>query len=336
MQVDTYDNTRLSDFKRCPRKYYYRHILDWVPDQKQMPLIFGDCWHKGMEVVWQMAPEAFRSNPDHRAVVRMVADAAFAAFLDVWKTEYDMPYPLSSEEEKDMAPRTPQRAYQMYHGYLEARAHVLKDPSLKVLTVEKAFSVPLDPSRDDLWYVGKIDKVVDFRQKILAIEHKTTTQYSKGAKFRGSFLESFSPNSQVDGYQYCLHVTYPDRVGGVWVDAALVHRSDEGYTFIPVERQKQHLDSWLWEVQYWIAQVQLQKEWLSEVQPSHRYMSAFPKNTNACFDFGRACEYLGACKAWPNPVGKAPPPGFKIEHWDPLEHIGPIKDLKELELGVVT
>lgn len=220
----------------------------------------------------------------------------------------------------------------MYHGYLEAREHIFRDPSLEVLEIEKAFSVPLDPDREDLWYVGKIDKVVRFRGRVLAIEHKTTTQYSKTTKFRNSFVESFSPNSQVDGYQYCLHVKYPEGTGGVWVDAALVHKTDEGFTFIPVERQKQHLDSWLWEVQYWIAQVQLQKEWLAEVQPSHRYMTAFPKNTNACFDFGRSCEYLGLCKAWPNPVGKPMPPGFKNEHWDPLEHIGPIKDLKELQV----
>jgi hypothetical protein len=167
--------------------------------------------------------------------------------------------------------------------------------------------------------MGLIDKVIEYRGKVLAIEHKTTTQYRKGGPFRHTFTEMFSPNSQVDGYQYALHLLYPKRNGGVWVDAALVHRSESGYMFIPVEKQRQMLDAWLWEVSYWIELVKEDRRLLELTRPEHLYMAAFPRKPEACFDYGASCPYLNMCRAWPNPVGREAPDTFRVEHWNPLQ-----------------
>lgn len=319
---DLFDNTRLSDFKRCPRLYYFRHVLHWVPDRKRIPLIFGSAWHKAMEYVWAHAP-------GYTGHWRDVVMPAHEEFLKEWES-LGMPRNPSTEEEKDLAPRTPRNALNMLMGYVEARAHMFRDPSLKVLSIERPFVVPLDPERDDQFYIGLIDKVVQYKGNVLGIEHKTTTQYRKNGPFKASFIDSFSPNSQVDGYQYALHIMHPGKFGGIWVDAALVHRSEEGFLFIPIERQKQQLDGWLWEVRYWIEMVKMNMEEVQKVRAEHTYMAAFPKNTNSCFDFGSACSYLDMCKAWSNPVGKAMPINMKLEKWDPLEHIGPVKDLDKL------
>lgn len=331
MQPNLYDNTRLSDFRRCPRLYYFRHVLHWVPDYKRIPLTFGSAWHKAMEYVWAKAPGILQGGGH----IRDVLPGAMEEFLKEWES-LGMPRILSAEEEKDLAPRTPRIAQNMLIGYLESRERtIFRDPSLQVLSIERAFAVPVDPENPDNFYIGLIDKIVRHRGVIKGIEHKTTTQYKKGAPFRNSFIDSFSPNSQVDGYQYALHLLYPnEKLGGVWVDAALVHRSEEGFLFIPVEQQTQMLDAWLWDVQYWIAMVNASHEDLQKVRPDHRVMTAFPKRTEACFDYGSPCAYLGQCKAWSNPVGKPLPPNMKIEHWNPLEHIGPVKDLDEVLKGM--
>lgn len=322
IKPDLFDNTRLSDFKRCPRLYYFRHVLHWVPDYKRIPLIHGSAWHKAMEYIWAHAP-GYTGHP------RDIVMPAYEEFLKEWET-LGMDRNLSAEQEKELSPRTPRTALNMLLGYVEARAHMFRDPSLKVLSIERPFVVPLDPERDDQFYIGLIDKIIQYRGKVLALEHKTTSQYRKNGPFKNSFVDSFSPNSQVDGYQYALHILYPDQSGGVWVDAALVHKSEEGYLFIPIERQQQQLDGWLWEVRYWIEMVKMNQEELQKVRPEHTYMAAFPKNTNSCFDFGSACAYLDMCKAWSNPVGKSLPPSMKIEKWEPLDHIGPVKDLDKL------
>lgn len=307
-----YDNTRLSDYKRCPKFYYYRHVRHWAPERKSMPLIFGGAWHAAMDVVW---PGLIAKMPEQALV-----EEGWRAFLRYWTAE-GMPPELSLEQEQEYSPRTPGNAYEKLVGYVAARKRIAGD--YEILHIERPFAVPLDPDDDSLFYVGKIDKIVQLTHtdRVRGIEHKTTTAYSKASKFRSSFTDSFSPNSQVDGYLYALHLMYPGKVAGVWVDAALVHKTDEGFMFIPVERQIDHLDSWLFDVHRWIAAIEADKVALGAVQPTDKYMAAFPKNTNSCWDFSVSCPYLDLCKAWPNPVGKPTPPEYVDTVWDPLKEI---------------
>jgi len=322
-KLKLYDNTRLSDYKRCPRLFYYRHVRDWTPDGKRMPLIFGGAWHSAMEVIWAaMTPPAIMPS------VETLAKAAYRAFVAEWmKMGGPAPEEIDYETEKEYSPRTPAQGLEMIVAYIEYRKKNRDD--FELLAIERPFAVPLDANDPTKFYVGKIDKIVKRRGKIIGIEHKTTTAYRKEGKFRGTFLDSFSPNAQVDGYLYALHMMFPDQVGGVWVDAALVHKNDEGFMFIPVERQLQHLDSWLWEVRDWIDQIEFNKAQASLCSPNDPYLRAFPKNTNSCWDFNSACAYLGLCKAWSNPKDKPIPAGFTAKRWDPLEHIGPIEGISD-------
>lgn len=318
-----YDNTRLSDYKRCPRYFFYRHVLSWVPKGTRLPLIFGGSWHRALEVVW-----ANIGRIDKR---EELVKAAFAAFVEEW-TNAGLPYPLTYEQEKEFSPRTPMKAYDMIIAYISDRAERFRD--FRILAIEQPFIVPLDPLDPTLFYVGKIDKIVEYNAgKVIGIEHKTTTAYAKNGGFRGIFLDSFSPNSQVDGYQYALHMLYPERAGGVWVDAALVHRENEAFQFIPVEKQLKYLDSWLWDTRDWIRRVEsdlrcyviADREMEGDDPPD--YMMAFPKNTNSCWDFMSACPYHDPCKAWANPLNRQMPDEYVHEPWDPLDQV---KGLKEL------
>jgi len=319
MQIDKlrlYDNTETSTARRCLRLYYYRHIRKWKTTGIELPLIFGGSWHAAMDVIWAalVKPESLRPTKQ-----RIVTDA-IAAFTDKWM-DYGMPPPDEIDQEMyaEMAPRTPGQAMEMIVAYVDYRLKI--GEQFELVSVEQAFAVPLTPDDPTLFYVGKIDKIVKRRGKILGIEHKTTTAYRKNGPFRGEFTDSFSPNSQVDGYLYALHMMHPGEVGGVWVDAALVHKQEEGFMFIPIERRLEHLDNWLWEVLWWVNIIEQEKKHLEGTKPDDKYMQAFPKNTNSCWDFHRMCPYMGLCKAWPNPMGRDIPQGFKEEEWSPLTHI---------------
>jgi hypothetical protein len=276
-----------------------------------------------MEVIWAtMMPPAIM--PSRETIVK----AAYAAFVKTW-VEEGMPPPdeIDYETEKDLSPRTPAQALEMIVAYVDYRQKNAAD--FEVLAIEKTFAVPLDPNDHTLFYIGKIDKIVKRRGKIIGIEHKTTKAYKKNGPFRGDFVDSFSPNSQVDGYLYALHMMFPGRVGGVWVDAALVHKTEEGFMFIPVERQLQHLDGWLWEVRDWIAKIEADTEKAGTAKASDPYLTAFAKNTNSCWDFNSMCPYMDLCKSWPNPKDKPIPASFTAKRWDPLEFIGPIEGLTD-------
>jgi len=317
-----FDNTMLTAYKRCPRYYFFRHEMHLeTSGAPRVPLVFGGAWHAAMDVIWPNL-----TKMEHGPLTR----AAFDAFMWYWTSE-GMPADIDYETERELSPRTPGRALEMIAAYIDKRSKTADD--FELIAVETPFAVPLDAHDPNLFYIGKIDKIVKHhsrRTKILGIEHKTTTAYKKFGPFRSAFLDSFSPNSQVDGYLYALHMSFPEQVGGVWVDAALVHKQEEGFTFIPVERQMTHLDSWLWEVKWWIEQVEWQRlKIVSGDASNHKYMQAFPKNTNSCFDFNASCTYLDLCKAWPNPLGFDVPLGFVQQKWNPLEHIKGVEQLMQ-------
>ena len=321
-----YDNTRISDFRRCARYFFYRHVLHWAPDRKSAPLVFGGAWHKAMELVWEKGTVAGANKEE-------IADEAYEWFIEDW-CESGMPHPsdIDFDMQKDLSPRTPMHAQEMIIAYLDKRWDAFQRGDFLVKEIEHGFAVPLDPDDSSLFYIGKIDKIVQCaprNNKIVGIEHKTTTAYKKnefGPKFRPIFMESFSPNSQVNGYLYALHLTYPGNVGGIWVDGALVHRTEEDFIFIPIEQQMEQLNAWLWDTRSWIDLIEGNKAALDNASEDDPYMAAFPKNTNSCFDFNVACPYIDLCRGMPNPLGRGTPNGFTKTVWNPLDHIN-MKDI---------
>lgn len=331
MTLDTsklrlYDNTRIQEFRRCPRYFFFRHIMHWkMQSASELALIFGGGWHAAMDQMWQLTAD--------RLPRQEVINESYDAFVGYW-TENGLPHP--SEIDLGLSdlwkPRTPMNAREMLDGYYEARLRTILD--VEIIEIERPFAVPLSPHDPTLFYVGRIDKVVrPAAGRVRGIEHKTTTAMRLGGrgkehKISGAFMDSFSPNSQVDGYAYALHLLYKGQRADIWVDAALVHAKGEDFQFIPVERQMDQLDGWLFDTHRWINKIEEEKEWLAQATPSDGFMAAFPKNTNACFDFNRPCPFLDLCKSRPNPLSwETTPPGYVVDEWDPLEHIGTPKEL---------
>lgn len=325
-EIRAYDNTRISAYKDCPRMYYFRHVLHWTREGTEWPLVFGSSWHAAMDSVWQQLLAPGKTGPIQH---ELVARGAYKKFVETWIEEgAPPPEQIDYEMQQEIAPRTPVHALEMLMGYVHAKAKLLDD--MELIAVEEPFAVPIDPL-EKTFYVGKIDKKVRLKSsgRVRGIEHKTTTAYRKGGPFRSAYVDSFSPNSQVDGYLFALHMTYPDNVDGVWVDASLVHKTEEGFMFIPISKQMKMLDAWLWETKDWIKRIEADKEELHYTQESDPYMKAFPRNTNSCWNFNRQCPYFNMCKAWPNPKGRSMPDDMIESKWDPLKEMGPIESLPD-------
>jgi hypothetical protein len=312
-----YDNSRLSDYKKCPRYFLLRHCYNWTPTRKRLPLIFGSSWHAAMDVIWRnyAAPK--------QQFERVIAEA-YAAFIATWQ-ENGMPHPdeLSPDEIDEYTPRIPQIAEEMLYNYIEARQYIFKDPTFKLIDVEQPFAVPLDPDNESLWYVGRLDKVFELRNKVLFGEHKTTTSYRKSptVPFRSEYLDSFSLSSQIDGYLYKQLMEYGDKAGGVYVDAALVHKTvHDGFTIIPIDKKFAQIEAWLWTAHQWIADIERNKAVLIERSALDlNYLAAFPQNTGSCGNFA-GCDFADICRGVANPAKlEEVPMGFKIEHWSPFD-----------------
>lgn len=311
-----FDNTRVSTFFKCPRSYYFRHVRHWETTGKRTPLIFGGAMHAAMDVIWT----SMRNVKDDLTLTEMAA----TAFNEHWTKEGMELQPVHIDEK-----RNPGLAKEIIMAYIQRWRGWISE--IEVLAVEQPFVIPLSEVSSDtvkVYYIGRMDKLFkDKNAQVFVSEHKTTSLYRTQGVFASEFIESFSPDSQVDGYAYASHAIFGDNARGVMVDAILVHKLHRGFTHIPILRQLSSLDAWYWDVQYYINEILQNLEMLEESRyagpgEDAPFMMAFPKRTEHCFHKYGSCPFLSVCKygdANPERI-VAPPENFTEHIWDPFEH----------------
>ena len=302
-----YDNTMLSSYKECPRKYFIRQVLGWRSAGTSLPLIFGLSWHSGMDVVWQYAKQA---EPGE------LPRLAMAKFLETWEEE-GQPAELDVSQVAQYEPRTPGIAHEMYANYVEQRSKMMQ--SCELIACEQPFAVPM-PGLTDVWYIGRLDKVIVYNGQTLVIEHKTTSEYKVDGGFKTQYIESWYSDSQVKGYQFGGGLFFPG-LTQVWVDAALVHKKvHDKFRFVPVQHQTPLLEEWIGGTREWISRLEFDQK---EYDSTGLTPDTFPKNENSCMGKYGACPFLNICRTTPDPSKLAgPPEGYIIDRWEPFNLLG--------------
>ena len=310
-----YDNTRISAYRECPRKFYLRHVRDFVGEGISVDLVFGLGWHEAMNILWPMVA--------NRAAKQSVIVAALGAFKQTW-VENGLPAVIQENYQsisENYPTKNPWIAAEMLMNYYEQRRLFIETCS--EIEAERPFSVPLfDYNGRTIYLIGRLDKVVKHPSEgRLVIEHKTTGWYAKEGGFRQDYLESFSPNSQVDGYSFAGNSLYDGGIKAVWVDAALTHKTvHDKFKFIPIDRQFAALDAWLTDTKTWVTRmIKEQESHATYTTSAESPLPDFPKNTSSCHLYN-GCSFRSVCRYVPNPaVLKVAPPGFRIEHWEPFD-----------------
>ena len=322
--LQLFDNSRLSDHKLCPRYFYWRHRRHFTTPAMKPSLDFGTSWHAAMDVVWTLLSQ---DKPNEEVVA-----ASLEAFARSW---LDLGYALdpSSAELDAIGFRNLNTALEMLHFYVPARRNFVS--SHELVQAERPFCVPLDPNNPDLFYVGRIDKVVKNKStgKLHGIEHKTSSEYAKEGIFKESYKTSFSgPNSQIDGYTHALKCDFGNDVVSIYADLVLVHKNvHDGFMLMEIKRRTDDLEAWLWEVHDEISAIEKNDRALAiaESTPDASYLAAFPKRTINCINKYGTCPYLSLCMGHTNPLRyQSPPAGFAVKKWEPFE------ELRLAELGL--
>lgn len=318
MSKSFFDNTKLSDYKKCPRLYYLRHERGWRPQGTSQALIFGLSWHAAMDIIWQ----GYGKLP-----VPELIEAAMFAFDAEWQGQGLKPIAeLDLQDIEMLGARTPMNAKTMLQNYVDKREGILAN--MQLVAAERPFAVALYPDNDKVWYIGRRDKDIILNGDRIVIEHKTTTEYKVDGGFKTQYIESWYPNSQCEGYLYASNLEW-GKTSAVWVDAALVHKKvHDCFKFIPVSSTFAALDAWLWEVRDWVGRIESERERMLTAEAA-RILTAFPKNTEQCCGKYGLCGMLDICRGYPNPAQlEKPPAGFIHDPWNPFDL------LKIAELGI--
>lgn len=304
-----FDNTKLACYKENPRKYYLRHVRGWTiaGDRKPLPLVFGESWHAAMDKVW--GARSIDSTQD-------IIDNAMENFYKAWE-ENGYPRQPRLDEVKEWGQRTPGVAHEMLYNYVVTREKMIRD--CQTLAIEQPIAIPM-PGMPGIWYIGKLDKVVQYNG-VHILEHKTTSMYATQGNFRSDYIESWGSAPQIKGYQVAGSMYYPD-LQDVWVDCALVHKTvHDAFKFVPVAHSWPLLQGWLTDTKSWISRILADMDQLK--RDGNLKGGAFPDNEDSHFSkFGRD-SFLDIYTSYADPSELTePPPGYVEDHWDPFDTLG--------------
>lgn len=292
-------NSALAAFRRCPRLYLHRYVQGLRPViQRDAALGFGTLFHKALERYWD--PEEYDDN---------ALDAALGVFLDLDPHE---------------------RAYaeELMRGYVIR----WNDDDLMPVAVEKSFRAPIiDPvtgQQVEGWMLaGKIDAIAKdlTRDRTVFIEHKTAgvdispgsaywlklrldTQvgfYVEGAKALGygdvTCIYDVIRKPDLDPLQKTPEEKLKRRKDGApyanqrladesaWeyrgrIQAALAADPERYYQRAEVVRLESEQE----------AMMRDAVAYISLIEKCEAY-AGYPRNPDACFNFGRACDYFRIC-----------------------------------------
>ncbi len=288
-----YDSSKLQEYLKCPRSYFFRYILGWKRSESNIHLHFGKCWHSAMEYLLR------NGN----------SDESCEAAAELFERQYREVIPDAVIESS--SPKTPGYAKVALKMYVEK----YRSDSFEVLHTEAAGAVPI---RQDRILHFKVDAIIRDREDglIKVLEHKTAGQSNSARR------DSWKLSLQVGTYTYLLYCLYnEDAIYGVVINEAVFTKTKVAeFIRIPCRKTPQMLEMWLHTVNAVISRIEEDIEMLKECSEDDIMMKPFLMTATMCSTYG-GCSYLPFCLTVANPlrISHEIPEGFVQEWWNPYE-----------------
>ena len=294
------DSSKLKDFKSCPRKFFYTHVLGWRSQTPNIHLVFGSAWHEAME-------HLLLHGYSDTEVLR-----AFDKFLACYRKD------LPPETDGMFKAKTVDAAFWTLSQYVNFPDHQRDLETHEVLHTEIAGSVAVDENRS-LYF--RQDAILKNRktEKIRSREHKTGSR-------TWMWEEQWLLSGQIGTYNHVLYCLFPrESVEGVEMNGSFFlnrkspPKPEDIFRRILIRKNKSQMQTWLDNTRYYLWEIDREYQLLKNAKEGDPTLFAFPLRDTSCLDYGRVCEFHDFCMAWPNPLQKCfePPMGFKEEFWDP-------------------
>lgn len=287
-----FDNTSLSAFKDCPKKYEYGILKGYRGRNTSPALLFGNSYHatvehfdasiaKGVErelALYLAIKEAFRLSVggfgDDTKRTRLSLIRSLVYYADQFKND-----PI--------------------------KTHIFQNGKVG-LEMSFRFQLPFSAySGEPFLYAGHIDKLADYSRSLYALERKTTT-----TTLGDAFFERYTYSSQIGGYVYAGKVVFDTPVSGAIIEGLQVAVNFSRFGRTIVHRVNDHLEEWLKDLEYWIRQVEYSAKW-----------NYWPHNTEACMKYG-GCPFRSVCFKSPSVRQLILDTEFRIEKWNPMDNRG--------------
>lgn len=303
------DNTSISIFKECPRKWHYGMQLGLRPNSYAAPLEFGGAYHACLEVFDDLLAKGKSRDDALRETIR----EAFRVSAPTLEDGSPSPFAQATAGDTARTRTTLVRTLIWYEEHY--RNEIAGDMQTYVLAsgepaVELSFSFELpveffNPETNQMepaHYTGHIDKIVTYQGRLFAMERKHTKN-----SFYDSYWNRYINSSQIDGYIYASHVNFNLEVGGCIIDATQFQVNSSRFARRVVTRTPERRHEWLLETLYWLHQLD------SCIKSDY-----FPRNTESCSKYS-GCQFYELCFAHKDVQPAIMREHFRVEKWDPTK-----------------
>ena len=286
-EITYYDNSMIRDYRaNGDRYFFYKYVKNWVPNTFSIHLAAGTAWHSGQDVLWDMIKNQPHSTDEE------IAHAASQTYLTSY-LESGAPENWNDPEVwLKLKPKTPDVAAKMFRGYLKLHRKWIEN--VDILGVEKPFAVKLWPDRE-IYYVGVIDKLIEYELGIAPLDHKTTGAFSVESGIQFKVVNEYRTDAQLKGYCYGMTIELNKPITRSFVDLSLYHRNKlESSSRFDVHKRLPHsydieiINQWLLDTRSLVERIEEEK---------FKYLAdqyAFPRGCKGCSTY-RECLYADLC-----------------------------------------
>lgn len=333
-----WDNTSISVYKECPRKYQYFILEGWRKKGNVAPaLTFGGLYHKGLEIFDKAKAEGM----DHEAALLHAVGQIMKLSVtrgtlytedssggvkfvgdDESESEHTYPRSIGCTVKRTHRPffsddntRTRETLVRAIIWYAD---HYRNDPfqtlilpnGRAAMELSFRFELPLEsPDGDPYIYCGHLDKVATQGGEKWVVERKTTKQ-----TLGSYFFVRFTPNSQVSGYGSAGRMVLNSPVSGVLIDGMQTAVGFSRFGRGLANRNDEMLDEWLNNTLEWIRR--------AERDAAQNF---FPMNEESCHKWS-GCQFRDVCAKSPGSRQKWLESNYIYAPWNPLENRGEEED----------
>lgn len=297
LTVKNYSYSALSQFKNCPRAFYYKYIEGHYPQESSLALSLGSLLHKARELV--SLDLMAGKKPDYFAIMRMVMEDGWEGQEKSSKTKTEKldpvrvlreRYPAEWSEPDNKSGMTYDEKLQLFEASLPDEEN---SSDWHAIAVELPFDLSLDGRTvpvvdketgeiEDLpvHIKGVIDKIEQNASgQLRIVDYKTSKKIFEGADVKTPLqmyiyhlaAQSLYPGQEIVEHLYDFLLLGQTQVGG---SAGWLNRAEKKLNHI--------LDS--------IRQSSLSGEWEPKPTPLCHWCSYCPTNANAD-EFKNLCRF---------------------------------------------
>lgn len=296
------DSSSLTDFKLCPRRYYYSIVYGFQPSSESVHLTFGLLLHEAVEKYWLFR---LRQQMDHREAQIQVVDYIMKA---TWNHELNKPW-VPVGDERAVKAKNRHTLVRTVVWYLDTYQ---RDPVKTIsvgpnqrLAVELPFKIESGYntlSTNEKWTLcGRLDRIGELNQANYVVDVKTTSR-----AIGEDYYKRFTPNNQFSIYTIAAKSMFGVDAAGIIVDACQVVQSFSSFDRNIIDRNELELQQW-----------QDDLGWHLKNLEDCAFNDNWPMNDSACDMYG-GCPFRQVCsKRSESSKAQELRTQYKRRVWDP-------------------